>query len=116
MSDYFLLDVEFPYLYKASREGEQFIAIRYSEVEGLDTVKQFEGLVDWSWIDVNTSLPLDETSVQTLARFRNCLVSPDLWGRPEDIPIYIRRMKELNFQPDAVVAKQSNFEAWNSLN
>jgi hypothetical protein len=113
--DYFLLDVEFPYLYKASLRGERAMAVRYSEAEGLDTVTQFSGLVDWTWIDVNTTLPLDENSVATLSSFRNCLVSPDLWGRPQDIPIYLQQMKELNFQPDAVVAKQSNLDAWQSL-
>jgi hypothetical protein len=116
IADCFLLDVEFPYLYKASKKGERAMAVRYSEVEGLDTVKQFEGVVDWTWIDVNTSLPLDANSTGVLSRFRSCLVSPDLWGRPQDIPIYLQRMKELAFQPDAVVAKQSNLDAWNDLN
>ena len=91
------------------------MAVRYSEVEGLDTVKQFKGLVDWTWIDVNTTLPLDANSIAVLSRFRNCLVSPDLWSRPQDIPIYLQRMKDLAFQPDAVVAKQGNLDAWNDL-
>jgi hypothetical protein len=113
--DYFLLDVEFPYLYKASHGGEQAIAVRYSEAEGLDTVKQLKGLVDWTWIDVNTTLPLDETSVEVLASFRNCLVSPDLWDRPEDISIYLKRMEEVKFRPDAVVAKLGNLDTWSAL-
>ena len=33
---YFLLDVEFPYIYKYSRLGERAIAIRYSEDEPID--------------------------------------------------------------------------------
>lgn len=114
--DYFLLDVEFPYLYKASQLGERALAIRYSEVEGLDTVKQFKGLVDWTWIDVNTTLPLDKNSVATLSHFRNCLVSPDLWNRPQDITNYIQQMNDLRFCPDAVVAKRSNLDAWRALN
>ena len=116
ISDCFLLDVEFPYLYKASQRGEKALAVRYSEVEGLDTVKQFEGLVDWAWIDVNTSLPLDGKSVTMLSRFRNCLVSPDLWDRPQDIPNYIQQMNDLAFRPDAVVAKRANLDAWRALN
>tara|TARA_Y100001968_G_scaffold280676_1_gene277408 strand:+ start:628 stop:1236 length:609 start_codon:yes stop_codon:yes gene_type:complete len=115
IDDYFLLDVEFPYLYKASQRGEQAMAVRYSEAEGLDTVKHLKGLVDWTWIDVNTQLPLDETSTEVLASFRNCLVSPDLWDRPEDIRIYRKRMKEVGFQPDAVVAKRGNLDAWSTL-
>ena len=115
IADYFLLDVEFPYLYKASQRGERAMAVRYSEVEGLDTAKLFKGLVDWAWIDVNTTLPLDANSVEVLSDFRNCLVSPDLWDRPQDIPIYLQRMNELVFRPDAVVAKRDNLDAWNAL-
>ena len=116
IEDYFLLDVEFPYLYKASKKGQSSIAVRYSEVEGLETVKHFKGLVDWIWIDVNTCLPLDEGSIEPLGAFRNCLVSPDLWGRPEDISVYLQHMKRLEFQPDAIVAKKENLKAWDFLN
>ena len=33
IKSYFLLDIEFPYLYRASRQGERSIAIRFSEDE-----------------------------------------------------------------------------------
>ena len=115
ITNYFLLDVEFPYLYKASQRGERAMAVRFSEVEGLDTVKCFKGLVDWTWIDVNTTLPLDLNSLATLSGFRNCLVSPDLWNRSEEIPIYLKQIKAMGFRPDAVVAKQENLDAWKVL-
>ena len=54
IKSYFLLDVEFPYLYRASRKGERDIAIRFSEDEGIETVKKYVGMVDWVWIDTNT--------------------------------------------------------------
>ena len=58
LKSYFLLDVEFPYLYQASLKGEQSVAVRYSEVESIETVKNFIGRVDWVWIDTNFPLKI----------------------------------------------------------
>ena len=44
---YFLLDVEFPYLYRASRLGERNIAVRYSEDESIETALTYKERVDW---------------------------------------------------------------------
>ncbi|MCX6124399.1 MAG: hypothetical protein NTV34_06570, partial [Proteobacteria bacterium] len=38
IKNYFLLDVEFPYIYRAARAGERRIAMRFSEDESLETV------------------------------------------------------------------------------
>ena len=37
---FFLLDVEFPYIYSASLKGERAIAVRFSEVESIETIKR----------------------------------------------------------------------------
>ena len=58
IKSYFLLDVEFSYLYRASRQGEKNIAIRFSEDESIKTVKKYVGMIDWVWIDTNTKLPI----------------------------------------------------------
>src|SRR3989344_5926995 len=77
-SKYFLLDVEFPYLYRASRkEGVKEIAVRFSETEPIEMTLKQRGLVNWVWIDTNTKLPLDKKVVKKLKGFRTCLVSPD---------------------------------------
>ncbi len=106
-SKYFLLDVEFPYVYRASRkEGIKEIAVRFSEAEPIEMAFAQKGLVGWVWIDTNTRLPLDKRVVENLRSFKTCLVSPDRW-RPEqaktEIPEYRRKMKELDFHPDAVM-------------
>lgn len=110
--DYFLLDVEFPYLYKASRRGIRQIAVRYSEEESIETVRRLNGRVDWVWIDVMTKLPLDQTVVGHLRGFKTCLVSPECWGRPEDITAYQQQMAELKFLPDAVMCDPEYLAAW----
>ena len=40
---FFLLDVEFPYIYRATRRGERRIAMRFSEDECLETVQNYRG-------------------------------------------------------------------------
>lgn len=112
IEDYFLLDVEFPFLYYATKRGVRKIAVRYSEAECIDTTLLFKNKVDWVWIDVNTKLPLDKKVVKQLRGIKTCLVSPDRWGRPEDIEPYKQQMKALNFEPDAVMAGQNVIDLW----
>lgn len=117
IENYFLLDVEFPYLYRATRKnGFRKIAARFSEAEPIEAIKaQFDEngpLLDWVWIDTNTKLPLDLDVVTELKPFKTCLVCPERWGRPDDIESYITKMKELGFQPDAVMTAFSCKERW----
>lgn len=109
---FFLLDVEFPYIYRAARAGQRAIAMRYSEDESIETVLKYSGLVDWVWVDTNTRLPLDGKTVESLKLFKTCLVCPERWGRPQDIGPYQTRMKSLGFTPDAVMTGLGNVAAW----
>jgi len=126
-ANYFLLDVEFPYIYRAAgfplrdriRSGEikkddyiHELAVRFSEAEPIEQTLALEGIVDWAWIDTNTRLPLDEDSVGLLSKYKTCLVCPERWGRPEDIPKYAAKMKELKFKPCAVMTNIKYAEQW----
>jgi hypothetical protein len=112
VKQFFLLDVEFPYLYRASRAGERRIALRYSEDEAIETVLNYRGKVDWVWIDTNTRLPLDTTSAGKLAGFQTCLVCPERWGRPQDIGAYRRKLAALNFPLSAVMTSLDHARDW----
>ena len=109
---FFLLDVEFPYLYRACRAGESRIAIRYSEDESIETVENYRGMSGWVWIDTNTRLPLDDAIVRRLSGFQTCLVCPERWGRPHDIIVYRKRMNQLGFIPDAVMTSLDLVGEW----
>jgi len=109
---YFLLDVEFPYIYRASRAGERAIAIRYSEDEPIELVNKYASKVDWVWIDTNTSLPLNAEVVDQLNGMKTCLVCPERWGRPDDILAYRQKMKALNFIPTAVMTHKELVQKW----
>jgi len=112
ITNYFLLDVEFSYLYRAARSGNRRLAVRFSEDEGIDTVLKYKGMVDWVWIDTQTQLPLTPGIVESLQGFRCCLVSPDRWGRPDDIRRYRERMREFSFAPAAVMAGKEYLSQW----
>lgn len=112
-SNYFLLDVEFPYLYRASRkEGVREIAVRYSEAEPIELTLAQRGFVEWVWIDTNTKLPIDTTVKDQLAGFKTALVSPDRWGRPEEISAYRKALSEMHFKLDVVMCGLSECAAW----
>lgn len=118
IENYFLLDVEFPYLYKATRElGFKKIAIRYSEAEPIENVlaqvdNDGKPLLDWVWIDTNSILPLNEDIMNKLAPFKACLVCPDRWGHPEDIIKYRNIIKENNFKIDAIMTSLTYAGDW----
>jgi hypothetical protein len=112
ISDYFLLDVEAPYIYRAAKRGESKIAMRYSENEPLEGALVYKGKVDWLWIDVCTKLPLNKNIVKKISPFKTCLVSPECWGRPKDIKKYQRQMRKLNFHLDAVMADWEYINLW----
>jgi hypothetical protein len=116
VKEYFLLDVEFPYIYKAAREGQKNIAMRFSEDESIETVLKYKGKADWVWIDTISKLPLDKKAVKLLNGFKTCLVCPERWGRPEDIPKYREQLKALQFQPDAVMTSLNCLQAWEKQN
>ena len=125
-SKYFLLDVEFPYLYKVTRKDPfvREIAVRYSEAEPIEMAeRQMKGsksLVDWVWIDTNTRLPLDEVKdgekiVKRLMNFKTALVCPSRWGRPEDIHVYAEEMKAKNFRLDMIMTADVYIPKWEKL-
>ena len=112
VKNYFLLDVEFPYVFSALKNDIKNIAIRFSEFESIDTVMQFKGLIDWVWIDTFTKLPLNQNSINILKDFKTCLVCPERWHRTGDILIYKNQLKSMNFSLDAVMTSKDTIKLW----
>lgn len=114
ISDYFFLDSSFPMIYLLSKQGEKRAALRYSEYEGLDTVMEMQGRVDWVWVDCFNKLPINPTTYKTLkkAGFKLCLVSPELQGRPDDLSDYKQSLQKSNIIFDAICTKSYNIDKW----
>ena len=90
------------------------IAIRYSEAEPIEFALAHKGMVDWVWVDTNTQLPLDKKKFKNLKEsgFKLCLVCPDRWGRPEDIPKYKKIMHIEKIQIDMVMCSLQYSNLW----
>ena len=112
--DYFFLDSSFPMIFLLAKEGEKNIALRFSELEGLDTILSMKGKVYWVWVDCFTKLPIDQKSFQILkdAGFQLCLVSPELQKRESDIEVYNDYLKRENIVFDAICTKLHNITKW----
>ncbi len=114
INSYFLLDVEFPYLYSCSKKGEKNIAVRYSEMEPIENVIYFKGKADWVWIDTINKFPVNNSNKEVLMNFKSCLVCPSRWGRAADIIKVKKEIKklDLNFIPNAVITNYLLVSKW----
>lgn len=114
IENYFFLDSSFPMISLLSSQGEKRIALRYSEFEGLDTIRAMAGKVDWVWVDCFTLLPINHEIFLELKAlgYKICLVSPELQGRPEDIEVYKRQSYDEKIEWDAICTKFYNIERW----
>jgi len=109
ITDYFFLDLSFPFLVKMVNGGERRAAIRFSEFESLETVLMLAGRCDWVWVDCFTRLPIDAESFSKLqeAGFKTCIVSPELQQHsPEQIAAYRRYLAKEGVVYDAVCTKR----------
>ena len=108
-NNFFLLDIEFPFIISSNKKYKDYLSIRYSEYESIETVKKLKDYVNWVWIDTFSKLPVLDNN---LSDFKSCLVSPCRWGRQEDIAIYKEVLKSKNFNLDAVMAELSLLNSW----
>lgn len=108
ITNYFYLDLSFPFLVKLINSGEKNIAVRFSEYESIETCLSLAGKIEWVWVDCFTRFPLnrDNTAVLKEAGFKLCLVSPELQGRTTDEIVRMRRtLFDENIIVDAVCTK-----------
>lgn len=117
VKSYFFLDSTFPMVKLLSDCGERNIAVRYSEYEGLDTLKNMAGKVDWIWVDTFTKLPLDKSTYNFIKEmgYKICLVSPELQLQPEKLVIYAEQIRMEHMRFDAICTKAYNIDKWKKL-
>ena len=114
IEDYFFLDCSFPMIKLLVDMGENRIALRFSELEGLDTIRNMAGKVRWIWVDCFTRLPIDRESYHELKRmgYRLGMVSPELEGQSEKIETYRGELAKNDIEMDAICTKVYNVEKW----
>lgn len=105
---FFLLDCSIPMMVRLGYAGERRLAVRFSEFEGIETVKLMAPFVSWIWIDVFTCLPINELLAEYMKsalHLNICLVSPELQGQPDKISEYVDALTKQNIKLDAVCTK-----------
>ena len=114
VKSYFFLDSSFPMIWLLSKQGERNIALRFSEVEGLDTIRNMAGKVDWIWVDCFSRIPIGKNEYDELKSlgYRLCFVSPELEGRDEDIEKYKEELESQGMEMDAICTKAYNIARW----
>ena len=114
IKEYFFLDCSFPMIKLLTDMGESRIALRFSELEGLDTIRNMAGTVQWVWVDCFTRLPIDKESHKELKQlgYKLCMVSPELEGQPEKLAEYRDMLVKNEINMDAVCTKSYNIGTW----
>ena len=111
---YFFLDSSFPMIKLLTDQGVKEIALRFSELEGMDTLRNMAGKAEWVWVDCFTRIPLDQDSYRELRElgYKLCFVSPELEAQEEKISGYRKYLEEQGFRLDAVCTKHYHIKDW----
>jgi len=116
IKSYFLLDVEFPYIFKTLDEKlNKNIAVRFSEYEPINLSNKLINRVNWIWLDTYKKFPLNYKNLKFIKKFKSCLVCPERWNRQRDIKKYYLLMKKLKFMPDAIMTSLRCSKIWLKL-
>ena len=112
IKSYFLLDVEFPYLFFSSKKRERNIAVRFSEMEPIENLNLFNDKFDWVWIDTMSEFPVNFQNRDILKNYKTCLVCPSRWGRTNDIKFYKKLFFERDYFPNFILTKKDLINKW----
>lgn len=114
IDDYFFLDSSFPMIYQLNQCGNTNIALRYSEYEGMDTIRNMRGKAKWIWVDCFTKNPLTRVVYDEMKElgYKICFVSPELQGREEDLLAYKHELTNSGIELDAICSKIRNYDKW----
>lgn len=111
---YFFLDSSFPMIKLLTDMGVKDVALRFSELEGLDTIRNMAGRAEWVWVDCFTKVPIDKESYQELKTlgYKLCFVSPELEGQEEKLSEYKAYLNEQDIVFDAICTKSYHIKDW----
>ncbi len=114
VKEFFFLDSSFPMIHLLSQKGIYNTALRFSEYEGMDTIRNMSGNAEWVWVDCFTKCPLTKENYAELKQlnYKICIVSPELQGRQDDVEEYARELLSLGVTPDAICTKSYNIPLW----
>jgi hypothetical protein len=114
IKNYFFLDCSFPMINLLSSKGEKNIALRFSEFEGLDSIRLMSQKIDWVWVDCFSKLPITFENYKILKKlnYKLCLVSPELHNQDLKLESYKQYLRDQSIICDAVCTKLDNVIKW----
>ena len=115
INSYFLLDVEYPFIFESIKKKQRNIAIRFSEIEPISNAKILHKYFNWIWIDTITKLPVNKNNIKIIKKYYSCLVCPERWGRSKEIKSYWKKLIKLKFIPSAVMTSEKYANRWSNL-
>ena len=116
VNNYFFLDSSFPMINSLSSKGEKNIALRFSEFEGIDTIRLMSQKVDWIWVDCFSKSPITAQTYKLLKnhKYKLCLVSPELQNQDLKLELYKSYLQQEGIIFDAICTKLNNIVRWTS--
>lgn len=112
ISNFFFLDTAMPTLVRWSMKRlQKTFAVRVSKYENLETVLNFQGKVEWCWVDCFDGEPISSDMLNKInSLFKICLVSPELNGGDE---AYLPPFARLASYASAICTKYP--KAWSQI-
>ena len=112
IKNFFLLDVEHPFIITSKKKYKKYLSVRFSEFEPIQLANKFKKFTSWIWIDTVNKLPISLNDIKIVKNFKSCLVSPERWNRKKDIKKYIKFFKKNKFTPNAVMTELNCSKIW----
>ena len=106
IEDYFFLDVEFPYILNNYKRLGNFLSVRYSKYESIESVSYFTNKVKWLWIDTYEEFEISQEIAETIKNFKVFLVSPSRWGMPEKLQEYISLFNDYDIDLHGIMIEE----------
>tara|TARA_B100001029_G_scaffold172574_1_gene170472 strand:+ start:86 stop:661 length:576 start_codon:yes stop_codon:yes gene_type:complete len=103
IDNFFLLDVEFPYILQNYKRLGDNLSVRYSKYESIESVSNFVNKVKWLWIDTYEDFEINDEIAEIISSFKIFLVSPSRWGMPEKLSYYISLFKDYKIELDGIM-------------
>jgi len=103
IDNFFLLDVEFPYIYQNFELNKKYLSTRFSKYESIDSVKNLINKVEWLWVDTYSDFDIDNNCAEVMSNFKICLVSPSRWGLQDMVDSYLDKFKNFTIKIDAIM-------------
>lgn len=112
LKNFFLLDVEIPYIFKCIKSNKKIFALRCSHYEPIIGLKKYKNFFNWLWLDSIKKIKFSKSDLNTLKKFKICFVCPERWGRPSEINYYKKYFKSKSIKVDAIMTSKAYVNKW----